>query len=174
MEKTGPKSAKKPTNQKNQNKSSKKNLTQTTKPLRPPKSSVDLKSRPGEDFINSSEISKKLSSPNVRSADLVYFRRFGDEVEGVLYPPLKSPERFRQRIYPIQQTPGDPGSIVFIPGNKHISQQVDKFNLIGKYVRIKYVAKQDTSHGHLMKIYAIYVNKGFASDAWVSPSEERA
>jgi len=128
-----------------------------------------FKAKKGEVQINRQEIEKLSKKESILSSRLFYLRRFGDEIEGVLYPP-KSNDQFRQKVYPIDRF-GDPKDCVSIPGNKHLVKLIKKHELIGKYVRFVYVADKLLNNGHKQKLYVAYVNKGWLTDKWERKTE---
>lgn len=109
-----------------------------------------------EKFLNPTEVGDLLGRLDVTSQPLFFFRSIGQEISGLLFPPLRNNSTYHQQLlYPIETIPGDRSSVTFIPGNKHLRRLIEKFELTGKVVRIVYVAKKHTRFGHYEKQYAI-------------------
>jgi hypothetical protein len=81
---------------------------------------------------------------------LVFFRRPGDTIEGVLGPPIRN--YHSQSTYPLQL---ESGETVEVPGNQHLARVIKKHKLIGEFVRIKFEGKMITGGGHYRKIYHV-------------------
>jgi len=112
----------------------------------------DKKIKPGA--VNQKELEK--IEDQIDTSNIFYFRRHGQSVAGLLYPP-RGRNQHQQAVYPIDQVPGDPESTVLIPGNKHIRKLVKKFKLIGKHIKLVYVGDKFTRAGHKEKVFAAYV-----------------
>ena len=80
------------------------------------------------------------------------FRWPGDEIEGILGPPIRNYRR--NTSYTLKQ---EDGSIIEFFGNKYLHEIIDQNNLVGSYVRIKYIGLLAIPKlARSQKIYEVY------------------
>lgn len=102
-------------------------------------------------------------------ASFFIFRRHGDELIGRLCPP-QTYSGISQKPYPVEL---QNGQTVLIPGNKHLQRIFKRFDLVGKWLKIKYIGDRWTRSRHKMKIYEVYDYTEKFKRASLSPAIEK-
>lgn len=114
--------------------------------------------------VNSDEVKKILASPEFvnKSAcgceiPIYTFRKIGDTLEGRVRPCRNHDRADRARAAHIHT---DEKNVVAIRLSKMLWQAINKNELWGRWVRIKYQGSQRTKYGHAKKIYLVEVDRG--------------
>jgi len=107
--------------------------------------------------------------------DFFYFHEYSDTLKGQLLSKHSNAHIGRGASYKIrvEQMIRDGEEVVICPGkepieeffgNKILQRTIDKNELIGSFVRIVFIGRQKTSHGHSAKIYDVFKVTGIESE----------
>lgn len=121
------------------------------------------------DQITQTRTFEPFSKPMI-GGNIFIFRKISDSIAGILGPGIANIRR--SKSYPIKT---DDGEVLEIFGNKLLHRIIKKHDLIGAFVKIEYIGRQETGWGHARKIYRVYRNKSLMRYDWefVQQTEEK-